>query len=287
MRAIAAVLLMSLTAFLGGGCAPMESDVFQTVDVDTPNSLKAHCTLTNDHGIYEVRSTPGHATIRKSFGDLVVFCRKNGESMTARYESSTPFTTVGRFLIGGIITGLMHANSGLGYSFPDKIVNQLTCRNLVAGDAPAKIDPATAPLTGQGNAAEDPVTAWARSAAQVRASWAPPPDATAKPVAPPAQSPAYGAPRDPDGNYKLGMKFFDGAGVARDTGRGIALLAEAAKQGDRRAPLMLGIIHLYGWGGQVQLDRAKAWFVLARQAGAADADYYISLVDREMTRRRL
>lgn len=80
---------------------------------------------------------------------------------------------------------------------------------------------------------------------------------------------------NPEGQFILGKKYFDGDGVSKNLDRAIYYLKAASNQQHAQAQLTLGIIFFYGWGRAIDLRQAKHWFELARQNGDQDANYYL------------
>ena len=89
------------------GCASIVRGSKQSVSVEAPPISGATCTLFNNDGEWFVTSTPGSVTINRDSSDLVVNCKKNGETLgTAQVSSSMRPRVIGNvvfLLVGGII----------------------------------------------------------------------------------------------------------------------------------------------------------------------------------------
>lgn len=116
--ALTATVLLALS-----GCASFVNDDTHPLHIDTvgPGALQvegAECTLSNDHGVVQVRS--GETTqVQRSRADLTVVCHHPvyGDAR-ARVISRLIGGTVGNVLVGGLIgLGVDHSNAR-GYSYP-------------------------------------------------------------------------------------------------------------------------------------------------------------------------
>lgn len=117
---ILAALILSVT-----GCASVTGSKLQPVSVNAiykgDEIEGAKCTLMNDKGSWYV-TTPGSVTIQKSYGDMVVTCRKKGISTgTASVVSSATGGVWGNVLAGGVIGYAVDASSGSGFDYPTNI----------------------------------------------------------------------------------------------------------------------------------------------------------------------
>lgn len=120
--------LTATAAFLAlglGGCASIVSGQNQSVSVtsrqDSGEVSGAQCSLTNDKGSWYV-TTPGSVTVRRSFNDLAVNCKKDGlEPGLLTVKSSTKGMAFGNILFGGFIGAGVDMSTGAAYDYPDLI----------------------------------------------------------------------------------------------------------------------------------------------------------------------
>lgn len=74
-----ALIGLLLVPFLQACASPPGRSTSQVIRVDTPGCMRAHCTLSNDLGTWQVDPTPGDVTLMTSEKPLNVSCRSNGE----------------------------------------------------------------------------------------------------------------------------------------------------------------------------------------------------------------
>ena len=120
-------LLFPLFLLALGGCASVLDETTQVISVDTPGCPKAECTLTNDEGIYYIKSTPGTVTINKSFNDLTIVCKKGEERGTMVEVSSANGAVWGNIILGGGIGFLVDGSRGAGYDYSAYVNHPLSC----------------------------------------------------------------------------------------------------------------------------------------------------------------
>jgi hypothetical protein len=88
------------------GCASPGTPVTQTVRIETPGCASARCELHNDHGQWQLASTPGNVTLTTSDSPLQVSCRAEGGALgsAGAAGSARPMTSTGA-LVGGVAGG--------------------------------------------------------------------------------------------------------------------------------------------------------------------------------------
>jgi len=119
-----------------GSCASILEETTQVVSVDTPGCPKAICTLTNDEGIYYIKSTPGTISLNKSFNDLTIVCEKGGERATSVHASSANGAIWGNIILGGGIGALVDGSRGSGFDYPAYLTNPISCEKAETPSVP-------------------------------------------------------------------------------------------------------------------------------------------------------
>lgn len=118
------------------GCASIVGGTNQPVSVETHLSdgsqvAGANCKLTNNKGTWFV-TTPGSATVHRSFEDLSVLCEKASmPSGMMTVKSSTKPMAFGNIIFGGVIGAGVDVATGAAYDYPTLI------KVRMGGDAPA------------------------------------------------------------------------------------------------------------------------------------------------------
>lgn len=117
--------LFILTVLLLAGCASITNSKLQPVSVNAiyqgDQIEGAKCTLVNDKGSWYV-TTPGSVTIQKSYGDMVITCKRKGISTgITSVVSSSNGGVWGNVLAGGIIGYAVDSSSGAGFDYPTNI----------------------------------------------------------------------------------------------------------------------------------------------------------------------
>eukprot|EP01036_Dinobryon_divergens_P044349 gene44349-59166_t len=107
------------------GCASIVNGQNQSVSVetrvDTGPVVGAYCTLNNNKGTWFV-TTPGSATVQRSFEDLSVKCTKDQmEPGMTSVKSATKGMAFGNILFGGPIGAGVDMASGAAYDYPNLI----------------------------------------------------------------------------------------------------------------------------------------------------------------------
>lgn len=76
---------------------------------------------------------------------------------------------------------------------------------------------------------------------------------------------------DAQAQFKLGLAYADGQGVARDQSEAVRWWRAAAGQDHVKAQVMLGFMHYEGRGVDRDLVEALMWLVIAAARGNRDA----------------
>ncbi|MBN8530911.1 MAG: hypothetical protein J0L97_03485 [Alphaproteobacteria bacterium] len=115
----------------------MTTGSFQTVAVTTsPAVIGAQCEAQNDKGRWAIDTTPGAATIHRSYSDLTVSCSGAGMTGTARVRSSTKGMAVANVFNGVIIGGAIDANTGAAYDYPATVTVPMVPARAYSIDLP-------------------------------------------------------------------------------------------------------------------------------------------------------
>ena len=114
-------LVLASVAFTG--CASVVNDVTHPMKVETKTSdgalvAGADCKLTNDYGVFQVKSGET-VQVRRSSKDLDIVCKDpaNPEAL-ARAISRANGGMFGNILLGGAIGAVIDHNKGTAYSYP-------------------------------------------------------------------------------------------------------------------------------------------------------------------------
>ena len=134
MQSKALFLAMLLPVFTG--CASIVSGTNQPVSVETrakgESVVGASCTMINDKGKWFV-TTPGPATVQRSFNDLSVNCEKTGASPgIAMVKSSTKPMAFGNIIFGGVIGAGVDVATGAAYDYPTLITIEMGTSAVIA-----------------------------------------------------------------------------------------------------------------------------------------------------------
>jgi len=120
---IACSFVFSFSIFTG--CASVVSGQQQTVTVSTDPIKDASCTLENNKGSWEIPSTPGRVSVRRSMDDLYVECKKKGFPKAHKtISSSTKALAFGNALLGPggvLIGGAIDTSTGAAFDYPQEI----------------------------------------------------------------------------------------------------------------------------------------------------------------------
>lgn len=115
-----------LVAASVSGCASITGSELQQLSLTTKGADDkvvdgVKCKLQNDKGNWEA-SPPTFVTVRRSAEDLVVECRKDGESDgLLKAVSRAAGSMFGNIIFGGGIGALIDHNKGTGYNYPDQL----------------------------------------------------------------------------------------------------------------------------------------------------------------------
>jgi hypothetical protein len=131
---------LALLVILVSGCASVLGETTQVVSVDTPSCSKAICTLTNDEGIYYIKSTPGTISLNKSYNDLTIVCEKGDERATSIHPSSANGAIWGNIILGGGIGALVDGSRGSGFDYPAFLTNPISCEKVEAPSIPPALE---------------------------------------------------------------------------------------------------------------------------------------------------
>jgi len=121
VRFLSGALFTALLLTTLVGCACITTGQNQSVSVNTGTNSGATCSLSNDEGTWYVNSTPGSVTIKRSYSDLAVNCKKDDKTGTATVKSHTKGMAFGNILAGGIIGGAIDCGTGAAYDYPSVI----------------------------------------------------------------------------------------------------------------------------------------------------------------------
>lgn len=120
---MAKLLLPLFLAILGTGCASVINDVTHPMKVETKEEggalvTGATCSLTNDYGVFPVKSGDT-AQVRRSSKDLEIACKHpTNKDATATAISRANGGMFGNILLGGGIGAIIDHNKGTAYSYP-------------------------------------------------------------------------------------------------------------------------------------------------------------------------
>lgn len=109
-------------AFLTG-CASIVDGEHQSISVQTPPTMGATCSLTNNKGEWFIPETPGSVVVHKSYDDLVVSCQEPGYVPdTVDVKSHTKAMAFGNVIFGGAIGAGVDVADGAAYDYPVNVV---------------------------------------------------------------------------------------------------------------------------------------------------------------------
>jgi hypothetical protein len=150
-------ILLALTG-LSTGCASITTGHNQSLSIETRAEGKpvagANCRLENDKGTWYA-TTPGTATVRRSYNDLNVRCELDGhEPGITAARSATKGMAFGNVLFGGIVGAAIDVGSGAAYDYPSLISVELGRRRHRAPDDAAQTQGAPGQAEPVGDAPE-------------------------------------------------------------------------------------------------------------------------------------
>ena len=107
--------------FLLSSCASITTGANQSINVSTAPHQGATCNLSNDKEAWLISSTPGSASVSRSYSDLNIVCRKDVKVGSIIVKSQTKAIAWGNILAGGIIGGAVDISTGSAYDYPSSI----------------------------------------------------------------------------------------------------------------------------------------------------------------------
>jgi hypothetical protein len=114
-------LVLASVAFTG--CASVVNDVTHPMKVETKNSegalvAGADCKLTNDYGVFQVKSGET-VQVRRSSKDLEILCKDpTNPDALAKAISRANGGMFGNIILGGGIGAIIDHNKGTAYTYP-------------------------------------------------------------------------------------------------------------------------------------------------------------------------
>lgn len=113
------IALIIATGLALGGCASIVKGSSQAINVATPPTAGATCTLMNKGGTW-ILVSPSSVTVDKSKEDIQVRCTKPGwQDASAIIPSSFQGWTVGNILLGGVIGIGVDSATGALHEYPN------------------------------------------------------------------------------------------------------------------------------------------------------------------------
>ncbi|MBQ7501887.1 sel1 repeat family protein [bacterium] len=86
---------------------------------------------------------------------------------------------------------------------------------------------------------------------------------------------------DPEAQYQLGERYFEGIGVDKDLKQAFLCFGKAAQQGHAEAQFMLGRCYHMGWGCGKDPLTANHWYFQAAEQGVSQAQFYLNSLKAE------
>lgn len=128
--------VMIIGTALTTGCASIVTGQNQSLSVETRDRGKmiqgAYCKLTNNKGTWYV-TTPGSTVVHRSYGDLSVACKKDGEDPgITTVKSSTKGMAFGNILFGGVVGAGVDVATGAAYDYPSLITVEMGKTTVMA-----------------------------------------------------------------------------------------------------------------------------------------------------------
>lgn len=131
------------------GCASVIKGTSQSINVVTPPTTGATCTLSSGQGNWQLTS-PGSVTVEKSKDDIQVRCTKPGwQDATGIIPSNFEGWTVGNILLGGVIGLGVDAATGAINEYPNAFQVPMTPVAPPAAPPPAVQPPTALPPRGR------------------------------------------------------------------------------------------------------------------------------------------
>ena len=189
MRIFSLALAATIVVLLSG-CAAITTGSTQPLSVTAKqagtNVVGAACELTNGKGTYYV-TTPGTVTVKRSYSDMVVVCKKDAlpdANMTVK--SSVKAMAFGNILFGGVVGVIVDTSTGAAYDYPPSFDLEMGKTILIGARSEASATSTDATVTDSAKAAAAPAAPVAVPAAPLAA----PSTGAVAPVAAPAKAEA-------------------------------------------------------------------------------------------------
>jgi hypothetical protein len=130
------------------GCASIVNGQNQPVSVEARSGsgtvAGANCKLSNNKGTWFV-TTPGSATVQRSYEDLAVHCTKDSlEPGFASVKSGTKAMAFGNIIFGGVIGAAVDVSTGAAYDYPSLITILMGTTSTITPSAPQAAAPVPA-----------------------------------------------------------------------------------------------------------------------------------------------
>ncbi len=150
-------VVIAFSVILTTGCASIVNETTQPIKVDTKSASGevvngAECKLTNDYGVFSVRS--GETTmVHRSNKDLEIVCKQaNNPDANARAVSRANAGLFGNIIVGGVIGAVVDHSRGTAYTYPKWV--QLVFGKTLTFDRTSEKD--GSPTPGDDGAAPTP-----------------------------------------------------------------------------------------------------------------------------------
>jgi hypothetical protein len=115
------ILGVSAMAFGLSACATIVTSGAEDIQVSTPSTEQANCTLTNAEGSWMVAS-PGTVKVQRSKTPLQVACTKTGfQNAQASGASGFEYISLGNLILGGLLGFGVDWASGAIHKYPAAI----------------------------------------------------------------------------------------------------------------------------------------------------------------------
>lgn len=98
-------------------CASIITGTTQVVSLETMPKA-AQCELQNDKGKWFVKETPSNVSLKRSYEDISVTCRKGGLSGSSVFKSKSNAIGFGNILVGGAIGAGVDTATGAAFDYP-------------------------------------------------------------------------------------------------------------------------------------------------------------------------
>ena len=170
---IFSLALAATVVVLFSGCAAITTGSTQPLSVTAKqagtNVVGAACELTNGKGTYYV-TTPGTVTVKRSYSDMVVVCKKDAlpdANMTVK--SSVKAMAFGNILFGGVVGVIVDTSTGAAYDYPPSFDLEMGKTILIGARSEASATSTDATVTDSAKAAAAPAAPVAVPAAPLAA----------------------------------------------------------------------------------------------------------------------